>query len=70
MYTRDEDIVGFVSLHIQELLHHAERIGEIQELIVSEKERGIGIGKKLFEKTKEVCQQEGAVQLEVCCNQM
>jgi Acetyltransferases len=66
----DFEIVGFVSVHIQPLLHHASRIAEIQELIVAENKRGIGIGEALFAKAKEISQKTECVQLEVCCNQV
>ena len=63
------DIIGFVSLHIQELLHHTAKIAEIQELVVKSAYRGKGIGEKLFEQAKHEAQLKNCAQLEVACNQ-
>ena len=56
-------ICGFVSVHIQKLLHHTAPIAEIQELVVDEKCRGQGVGKLLF------AAKVGCLQLECACNQ-
>ncbi len=69
VYERDNMILGFVSIHVQKLLHHIANIAEIQELIVAETARQHGIGKLLFQKAKEVGAENGCMQLEVCCNQ-
>ena len=58
---------GFLSLHLQQLLHHCALIGEIQELIVKKEERGKGMGRALFEKAEEAARKSGCAQLEVCC---
>jgi len=63
------EIVGFASVHVQQLLHHAEKTAEIQELIVAENKRGLGIGEVLFAKAKEFAEEKECMQLEVCCNQ-
>ena len=60
--------VGFVSLHVSRLLHHAGNIGEVQELVVTEGVRGTGIGARLFQKAKQTAKERGCGQLEVCCN--
>ena len=65
----DNTVIGFISLHIQMLLHHTGKAAEIQELIVSSNFRDHGVGKLLFEKVKETAIQNGCVLLEVCCNQ-
>ena len=62
-------ICGFVSVHIQKLLHHTAPIAEIQELVVDEKCRGQGVGKLLFGKAKEIAAKAGCPQLECACNQ-
>lgn len=44
---KNKEIVGFISCHIQELLHHDKRVAEIQELYVNKKYRNQGIGRIL-----------------------
>ena len=36
----ENKVVGFVSLHVQELLHHSKKVAEVQELCVDENYRG------------------------------
>lgn len=69
VYEKNNVILGFISVHIQKLLHHTGIIAEIQELIVDEAARGYGVGQNLFQKAKEVSIENGCRQLEVCCNQ-
>src|SRR5688572_27050278 len=46
----DKDgVIGFVSLHIQDLLHHERGVAEIQELCVDQKFTGKGLGKLLLD---------------------
>ncbi len=66
----DLKVIGFASLHIQNLIHHLDKIGEIQEIIVSKAYQGNGLGKMLFEKIKDIALLEGCPQIEVCCNMM
>ncbi len=61
-------IIGFASLHIQQLLHHCAKIGELQEMIVSKSQQGAGIGSVLFNQIKEIAIENDCQQLEVCCN--
>lgn len=61
--------IGFVSCHSQNLLHHAgQKIAEIQEMYVNPEDRKIGVGKKLIDELKCVARQNGIVQLEVTSN--
>lgn len=62
-------IVGFASLHIQKLLHHCDKIGEIQEIVVLKGQQGLGIGTALFNRVVEIAVSNHCSQLEVCCNQ-
>jgi len=59
--------VGFISLHAQRLLHHMGLVGEIQELVVKEELRSLGIGKALFRAARQAARALGCIQLEVCC---
>lgn len=64
---REDKVIGFSSLHVQRLLHHAAPVGEIQEIVVSKSSRGQGIGQVLFEKMRTAAISFGCVQMEVCC---
>lgn len=65
----EDSIIAFASLHIQYLLHHCSKVAEIQELVVMEKYKGKGIGKKLFYQMVKQAQENNCSLLEVCCNQ-
>jgi PhnO protein len=69
VYEKENIILGFISIHVQKLLHHASNVAEIQELIVDETVRLQGVGRRLFQKAKDVGVDNGCIQLEVCCNQ-
>jgi (aminoalkyl)phosphonate N-acetyltransferase len=57
--------VGYLSCHVQNLLHHGGLVGEIQEMYVNENGRGHGIGKLLIDKVVEIATERGILQLEV-----
>ncbi|MCL2365400.1 MAG: GNAT family N-acetyltransferase [Defluviitaleaceae bacterium] len=65
----EEDIIGFGSLHIQKLLHHCAKVGEIQEIVVIKAHQGAGIGGQLFAALHQLAVSNGCLQLEVCCNE-
>lgn len=69
VYEKDGMTVGFISVHLQKLLHHTANIAEVQEIIVSPESRHCGIGSRLFQKAVSISQESGCAQLEVCCNQ-
>ena len=69
VYENNNTIIGFVSIHIQYLLHHSAKIAEIQELVVAESHRHRGVGSMLFQKAVDISHDLGCAQLEVCCNQ-
>ncbi len=66
--TKDSVPVGFMSVHVQRLLHHAGNIAEVQELIVTEGCRSTGLGILLLSKAKSVAKEQGCIQMEVSCN--
>lgn len=61
-------LVGFVSVHIQSLLHHTGKIAEVQELVVTGEKRRTGLGAILFARAKKIADEQGCAQLEVSCN--
>lgn len=65
---RVSDAVGFLSVHIQWLLHHAGPIAEIQELYVRPDCRNQRIGEQLIGKAEEIARTAGCLNLEVTTN--
>ncbi|WP_420147070.1 GNAT family N-acetyltransferase [Spirosoma sp.] len=66
---RSSEIVGFVSCHVQYLLHHCGKVGEIQELFVRPDIRRQRIGQQLVSAIYSLAIQENFVNLEVTTNQ-
>jgi PhnO protein len=64
----ENEIVGFLSCHVQNLLHHNGLIGEIQEMFVHENSRNLGIGHKLVNQLKNIAREKEIIQLEVTSN--
>lgn len=62
------NVVGFISLHVQQLLHHNGAAAEIQELFVDPEMRGKGIGKALVNAARVIAQKNKAKVFEVSCN--
>ena len=60
--------VGFISFHTQNLLHHCGRVGEIQEFFINENHRGKGIGKQLVEKILQYAEENKLKSIEVTTN--
>lgn len=61
----DNTTMGYVSCHIQNLLHHAGKVAEIQEMFVLPTYRSSGIGKIMMGEIKKRVKEKGALQLEV-----
>ncbi|MCL2812150.1 MAG: GNAT family N-acetyltransferase [Clostridia bacterium] len=59
-------VCGFISLHMDQHLHHAALVGEIRELIVDEAWRGRGVGSELLRAACDEAREAGCVQLELC----
>lgn len=60
--------VGFISFHTQNLLHHCGRVGEIQEFFINKNYRGKGIGRQLIEKIKQYAEEHKFKSIEVTTN--
>lgn len=61
--------VGFVSCHVQYLLHHTGPVGEIQELYVKPDYRNQRVGHQLVAALNALAVRAGLVSLEVTTNQ-
>lgn len=64
----DENLVGFISLHKQYLLHHCGLVGEIQEFFVAQNSRGKGVGKLLMTAVKKDAMESEIHEIEVTTN--
>ena len=60
--------VGFISFHTQNLLHHCGLVGEIQEFFIHQSYRGQGVGKQLIEKIMNYADQNNLKSIEVTTN--
>ena len=60
--------IGYLSCHIQNLLHHGGPIAEIQEMFVVAEKRNAGIGKMLIDRLIQLAKQKGVLQIEVTSN--
>lgn len=65
---KNAEVAGMISLHCQFLLHHCGLVGEVQELIIKEPFRGMGIGEALLEQVSDHAVKNGWLQLEVSSN--
>src|SRR5262245_64694595 len=61
----ERDPLGFISCHVQDLLHHCARVAEIQEMFVAPAHRNEGIGKALLKELKKILMRKNIAQLEV-----
>lgn len=62
---QDGHIVGMIGLHMQFHLHHANWIGEIQELVVMPQARGLRVGSQLLAWAEAFARQAGAEMTEL-----
>lgn len=60
--------LGFISFHTQNLLHHCGLVGEIQEFFIHQKYRGQGVGKQLIERIMNYADQNNLKSIEVTTN--
>lgn len=61
-------VVGFGSIYINKLLHHCGNVCEIQELVISRQFHRQKIGKELLHELIKWAEMQGALQVEVTCN--
>jgi PhnO protein len=60
--------LGFISFHTQNLLHHCGLVGEIQEFFIHQKYRGQGVGRLLINEIKNFATQNNLKSIEVTTN--
>ncbi|KIA98190.1 GCN5 family acetyltransferase [Flavobacterium sp. KMS] len=60
--------VGFISFHTQNLLHHCGLVGEIQEFFIHKDYRGKGIGRQLIQQIMDYADQNNLKSIEVTTN--
>ena len=61
----DGQVVGMIGLHLQFHLHHANWIGEIQELVVRPQARGLKVGSQLLAWAEATAREAGAEMTEL-----
>ncbi|WP_343585110.1 GNAT family N-acetyltransferase [Flavobacterium sp.] len=60
--------LGFISFHTQNLLHHCGLVGEIQEFFIHQKYRGQGVGRLLINKILDFAEKNALKSIEVTTN--
>jgi GNAT superfamily N-acetyltransferase len=66
---QDEKPVGVVTIHIMPVLHRPAPVGRLSALVVSESERGKGIGRALVAAAERQLKERGCGMVEVTSNQ-
>lgn len=69
LVNEDDGIDGLCHFYISYHLHHCDKVADIMELIVDEKKRSEGIGKKLLDYTKQIAKENDCEQIELDTNQ-
>lgn len=65
---KENEALGFISFHTQNLLHHCGLVGEIQEFFIRQNHRGKGVGRQLIEKIKQYAEEHKLKSIEVTTN--
>lgn len=64
----ENENLGFITFHIQNLLHHCGLVGEIQEFFIDKNHRGKGVGRKLIDEIVRYSEQNNLKSIEVTTN--
>ncbi|RPH29374.1 MAG: GNAT family N-acetyltransferase [Bacteroidales bacterium] len=62
---KENRIVGFLSLHVQHILHHSKPTCELQELNISSELRGYGIGALLMNEAERIAKELNLEEIEL-----
>lgn len=65
---KENESLGFITFHTQNLLHHCGLVGEIQEFFIDKKHRGKGVGRKLVDEIIKYSKQNNLKSIEVTTN--
>jgi (aminoalkyl)phosphonate N-acetyltransferase len=65
---KEGSFAGFISLHLQTLIHHCGKVAEVQELFVEDSYRGQGIGADLLHEVEKIAQENECELIEVASN--
>lgn len=60
--------IGFLSCHVQNLMHHGGLVGEIEEMFVHKDYRNLKVGHQLIDRLKQKARKKQILQLEVTSN--
>ncbi|HNV51899.1 MAG TPA: GNAT family N-acetyltransferase [Tenuifilaceae bacterium] len=61
----NETVVGFLSIHVQRILHHSKPTCELQELNVFSEYRSMGIGTALMQEAERIAKELGLEEIEL-----
>ncbi|MEN2415741.1 GNAT family N-acetyltransferase [Flavobacterium mesophilum] len=64
----ENESLGFISFHTQNLLHHCGLVGEIQEFWIDKSHRGKGVGRKLVDEILKYAEENNLKSIEVTTN--
>ena len=64
----ENESLGFISFHTQNLLHHCGLVGEIQEFFIHQNFRGQGVGRQLINEVLHYANQNNLKSIEVTTN--
>ncbi|MFD1601305.1 GNAT family N-acetyltransferase [Flavobacterium artemisiae] len=64
----ENESLGFITFHIQNLLHHCGLVGEIQEFFIDKNHRGKGVGRKLVAEILKYAEENNLKSIEVTTN--
>jgi len=61
----DGSVVGFLSIHVQRILHHTKPTCELHELNVFNEYRSLGIGTQLMQEAERIAKELGLEEIEL-----
>ena len=65
---RNENVIGLMSFHALDVLYGAGKLGRITALVVTDSERGKGVGKMLVAKAEELACKSDCKRIELTTN--